>query len=218
MNDPTRIEQRFRLVNPVPDPSAPPMSAETAATTLFVLDERNVTMQTTTSTKPTHKGPKRPWLIVIAAAATVVLVGVGLLAMLRAADDSPDVANGGQAGVFATSIDDIAGRWRASGFPWYLELVADGTHQFGVDSTRLEENLAGRPDGTYRFQSNLVYIESSQCTTRGIAEPGVYRIRFVATPDVIQFEPVEETCRERRTFFAVDSDTLESITWTRVEG
>ena len=49
-----------------------------------------------------------------------------------------------------------------------------------------------------------------------IDEPGVYRIRLLA-PDEIQFEPVTETCENRRTSFAVDSYTFEPVTWSRVE-
>lgn len=217
MNDRARIEEWFRQVNPVPDPSNPPMRAKTAATTLLALEERKVTMETTTSTKPTERGPKRPLLIAGAAAVIVFLVGIGLLATLNGGEDSSDVASDAPPGVFATSIDDVAGSWRASAFPWYLELAEDGTHQFGVDQVRLEENLAGRPDGAYRFEGDRVHLESGQCRLRDIVEPGVYRIRLLA-PDVIQFEPVEETCEERRTFFAVDGETFEPVTWARVEG
>jgi hypothetical protein len=47
-------------------------------------------------------------------------------------------------------------------------------------------------------------------------EPGIYRIRLL-TPDVIQFETVEENCEFRRTFFAVDSSTFEPVIWSRVD-
>ena len=85
-----------------------------------------------------------------------------------------------------------------------------------MDELRLEENLTGRPDGTYRFTGNLVYLESSDCRIRDIVEPGIYRIRLV-TPNLIEFEPVEENCEQRRTSFAVDSSTFEPVFWTRVE-
>jgi hypothetical protein len=100
--------------------------------------------------------------------------------------------------------------------PWYIELAEDGTHHYGVDEPRLEENLARRPDGTYRFEGSLVYLESSDCEIRDIAEPGVYHSHILA-PDLIQFETVDETCEMRRTSFAVDSQTFEPVTWTRVE-
>ena len=135
--------------------------------------------------------------------------------MLTMAGDSPEVADDAQTGVFATSIDDVAGRWRASGYPWIIELTQEGTHHYGVDEARLEENMTGRPDGTYRFDGNLAYIESSECKIRDIVEPGIYRIRLI-TPDLIQFETVEESC-EQRTSFAVDSSTFEPVTWSRVE-
>ena len=155
MNYLTSIEERFRHVNPVPDPSNPPMSAETAATTLLNLEGGKVTLPTRTA-QSTKLGPKRPLLIVTSAAVIVLLLGAGLLAMFTAARDSRDVADDDQAGAFATSIDDVAGRWRASAFRWYIELAADGTHHYGVDELRLEENLTGRPDGTYRFDGHLV--------------------------------------------------------------
>jgi hypothetical protein len=208
------IEERFRHINPVPDPFDPPMNTETAAMSLLNLEERKLTPPTT-ATQPTNTGPKRPFLIATSAAAIVILLGAALLAMLTTGRGSPDVAAEDQAGVFATSIDDVAGRWRASAFPWYIELTQDGTHAYGVDEARLEENLTGRPDGTYRFDGDLVYIESSDCKIRDIVEPGIYRIRLLA-PDVIQFEPVEETC-ELRTSFAVDSSTFEPVTWSRVK-
>ena len=88
----TRIEQRFRMVNPVPDPADPPMSARTAATTLLELDRRKGTMQNTTPTQPTRNKRRRPWLIVIAAAAIVIIVGVVAFAFV--ADDGTDVAGG----------------------------------------------------------------------------------------------------------------------------
>ena len=93
MSDLTRIEERFRMVNPVPDPADPPMSARTAATTLLELDKRKGTMQNTTPTQPTRNERRRPWLIVIAAAAIVIIVGVVAFAFV--ADDGTDVAGGG---------------------------------------------------------------------------------------------------------------------------
>ncbi len=215
MKDLTSVEERFRHINPVPDPFDPPMNTETAAMSLLEIEKRQVTPPTT-STQPTNTGPKRPFLIATGAAAIVILLGAALLAMVTAGRGSPDVAAEDQSGVFATSIDEVAGRWRASAFPWYIELTQDGTHAYGVEESRLEENLTGRPDGTYRFDGNLVYVESNDCKIRDIVEPGIYRIRFVA-PDVIQFEPVEETCEFRRTFFAVDSSTFEPVTWSRVK-
>ena len=148
----------------------------------------------------------------------ILLAAIALVIAACSIDEagSATTVDDDQAGVFATSIDDVAGRWRASAFPWYIELAADGTHHYGVDELRLEENMTGRPDGTYRFDGSLVYLESSDCKIRDIAEPGIYRIRLLA-PDLIQFEPVEETCERRRTSFAVDSSTFEPVTWTRVE-
>jgi hypothetical protein len=215
VNELTSIEQRFRDINPVPDPSDPPMGTETAATTRLNVEDMTVTMPIRT-TQPTKTGPKRALLIATSAAAIVVLLGAGLFAMLTAAGDGPEVADDAQAGVFASSIDEVAGRWRASGFPWYIQLGEDGTHHYGVDELRLEENLTGRPDGTFLFTGNLVSLESSDCRIRDIVEPGIYRIRLV-TPDLIEFEPVEENCEERRTLFAVDSSTFEPVSWTRVE-
>jgi hypothetical protein len=190
------------------------MGTETAATTRLNVEDMTVTIPIRT-TQPTKTGPKRALLIATRAAAIVVLLGAGLFAMLTMAGDSTEVADEDQVGVFATSIDDVAGRWRASAFPWYIELTRDGTHWYGVDEGRLEENMTGRPDGTYRFDGNLVYLESSDCKIRDITEPGIYRIRLLA-PDVIQFEPVEETCDVRRSF-AVDSSTFEPVTWSRVK-
>ena len=91
MSDLTRIEQRFRMVNPVPDPADPPMSARTVATTLLELDKRKETMQNTTPTQPTRNERRRPWLIVIAAAAIVIIVGV--VAFVFVANDGTDVAD-----------------------------------------------------------------------------------------------------------------------------
>ncbi len=90
MSDLTRIEERFRMVNPVPDPADPPMSARTAATTLPELDKRKETMQNTTPTQPTRNERRRPWLIVIAAAAIVIIVGVVAFAFV--ANDGTDLA------------------------------------------------------------------------------------------------------------------------------
>ena len=215
MNELTSIEERFRNINPGPDPFDPPMGTEAAATSRLNVEDMSVTMSMRTG-QPTRTGPKRPLVIATRAAAIVVLLVAGLFAMLTGTGDSPEVADDAQAGVFATSIDEVAGRWRASAFPWYIELTQDGTHAYGVDELRLEDNLTGEPDGTYRFEGNLVYLESSQCRIRDIVEPGIYRIRLV-TPDVIQFEPVEETCEDRRTFFAVDNVTFGPVTWSRVE-
>ncbi len=78
------------MVNPVPDPADPPMSARTAATTLLKLDKRKETMQNTTPTQPTRNERRRPWLIVIAAAAIVIIVGVVAFAFV--ANDGTDVA------------------------------------------------------------------------------------------------------------------------------
>jgi hypothetical protein len=214
VNELTSIEQRFRDINPVPDPSEPPMGTETAATTRLNVEDMTVTMPIRT-TQRTKTGPKRALLIATRAAAIVVLLGAGLLAMLTMAGDSPEVADDPQTGVFATSIDDVAGRWRASEYPWIIELTQEGTHHSGVDEARLEENMAGRPDGTYRFDGNLAYIESNECKIRDIVEPGIYRIRLL-TPDLIQFETVEENC-EKRTSFAVDSSTFEPVIWSRVD-
>ncbi len=93
MSDLTRIEERFRMVNPVPDPADPPMSARTAATTLLELDRRKETMQNPTPTQPTRNERRRPWLIVIAAAAIVIIVGV--VAFVFVANDGTDVAGSG---------------------------------------------------------------------------------------------------------------------------
>jgi hypothetical protein len=215
VNELTSIEERFRNINPVPDPFDPPVGTEAAATSRLNVEDMSVTMSMRTG-QPTRTGPKRPLVIATRAAAIVVLLGAGLFAMLTGTGGSPEVADDAQAGVFATSIDEIAGRWRASGFPWYIELGEDGTHHYGVDELRIEENLTGRPDGTYRFTGNLVYLERSDCRIRDIVEPGIYRIRLV-TPDLIEFEPVEESCEQRRTSFAVDSFTFEPVSWTRVE-
>ncbi|MGI9611213.1 MAG: hypothetical protein ACR2NL_13045 [Acidimicrobiia bacterium] len=215
MNELTSIEQRFRDINPVPDPSDPPMGTETAATTRINAEDMTVTMPMGT-TQRTKTGPRRVVLIATSAAAIVVLLGAGLLAMLTTARDSREVADNAQTGVFATSIDDVAGRWRASEYPWFIELAQAGSHWYGVDEARLEENMTGRPDGTYRFDGNLAHIESSDCKIRDIVEPGIYRIRLL-TPNLIQFEPVEENCEFRRTLFAVDSSTFEPVTWSRVE-
>ncbi len=92
MSDLTRIEQRFRMVNPVPDPADPPMSARTAATTLPELDKRKETMQNTTPTQPTRNERRRPWLIVIAAAIVII---VGVVAFVFVANDGTDVAGSG---------------------------------------------------------------------------------------------------------------------------
>ncbi|MFB3098592.1 MAG: hypothetical protein ACE1ZX_00970, partial [Acidimicrobiia bacterium] len=91
MSDLTRIEERFRMVNPVPDPADPPMSARTAATAFPELDRRKETMQNTTPTQPTRNERRRPWLIVIAAAAIVIIVGVVAFAFV--ANDGTDVAD-----------------------------------------------------------------------------------------------------------------------------
>ena len=214
MNELTSIEQRFRDINPVPDPFDPPMGAETADTTRLNVEDMGVTMPMG-STQPSKTGPRRAMLIATSAAAIVVLLGAGLFAMLTTAGDSPDVATEDQAGVHATSIDDVAGRWRASEYPWIIELTQEGTHHYGIDEARLEENMTGRPDGTYRFDGNLAYIESNECKIRDIVEPGIYRIRLL-TPDLIQFETVEENCEMRRTF-AVDTSTFEPVTWSRVD-
>jgi hypothetical protein len=214
VNELTSIEQRFRDINPVPDPSEPPMGTETAATTRLNVEDMTVTMPIET-TQRTKTGPRRALLIATSAAAIVILLGAGLFAMLTTAGDRPEVADDAQTGVFATSIDDVAGRWRASEYPWIIELTRDGAHHYGVDEARLEENMTGRPDGTYRFEGSLAYIESSECKIRDIVEPGIYRIRLL-TPDLIQFETVEETCEMRRTF-AVDSSTFEPVTWSRVD-
>ena len=214
MNELTSIEPRFRDINPVPDPSDPPMSTETADASRLNVEDMGVTMPMGT-TQPTKTGPKRAMLIATAAAAIVVLLGAGLYAMLTAVGDSTEVADDAQTGVHATSIDDVAGRWQASGYPWIIELTQEGTHHYGIDEARLEENMTGRPDGTYRFDGNLAYIESNECKIRDIVEPGIYRIRLL-TPDLIQFETVEENC-EQRTSFAIDSSTFEPVTWSRVE-
>ena len=215
MNELTSIEQRFRDVNPVPDPSDPPMGTETAVTMRLNVEDMTVTMPMG-NTQPTKTGPRRALLIATRAAAIVVLLGVGLFAMLTRAGDSPEIADDPQTGVFATSIDEVAGRWRASEFPWLIELAEDGTHHYGIDETILEENMTGRPDGTYRFEGDLAYIESNDCSIRDMVEPGIYHIRLL-TPDLIQFEPVEENCEKQRTAFAVDSSTFELVSWTRVE-
>ena len=81
------------MVNPVPDPADPPMSARTAATTLLELDKRKETMQNTTPTQPTRNEKRRPWLIVIASAAIVIIAGVVAFAFV--ADDGTDVAGSG---------------------------------------------------------------------------------------------------------------------------
>ncbi len=90
MSDLTRIEERFRMVNPVPDPADPPMSARTAATTLLELDKRKETMQNTTPTQPTRNERRRPWLIAAAAASIVIIVGVAVFVFV--ADDGTDLA------------------------------------------------------------------------------------------------------------------------------
>ena len=90
MSDLTRIEERFRMVNPVPDPADPPMSARTAATTLLELDKRKETMQNTTPTQPTRNEKRRPWLI--AAAAAIVIIA-GVVAFAFVANDGTDVAD-----------------------------------------------------------------------------------------------------------------------------
>jgi hypothetical protein len=80
------------MVNPVPDPADPPMSARTAATTLLELDKRKETMQNTTPTQPTRNERRRPWLIAAAAAAIVIIAGASVLLLTR--DTGPDVADG----------------------------------------------------------------------------------------------------------------------------
>ena len=46
MSDLTSIERRFRMANPVPDPSNPPVPASSAAAALLDINARSIEMQT----------------------------------------------------------------------------------------------------------------------------------------------------------------------------
>lgn len=84
MSELTRIEERFRAINPVPDVSNPPMPARSNAATLLALEERTVEMQQLTrpkeKTTQRRSGPTR-WLVA-AGAAILVLVVLGAVALL----------------------------------------------------------------------------------------------------------------------------------------
>ena len=91
MSELTRIEDRFRAINPVPDESNPPMTAKSTAAALLALEERKVGMQQLTrpKDKPTQQRNTATRWLVAAAAVVVVLVAIGAVALLEDSELEP---------------------------------------------------------------------------------------------------------------------------------
>jgi hypothetical protein len=95
VSDPAQIEDRFRMANPIPDPTNPPATVTPAAEVLLALEMRRRTMQTQATnptTKPTK--PRQRWKgPLLAAAAFVAVLVVGAIMLASRGDDPDDVAN-----------------------------------------------------------------------------------------------------------------------------
>lgn len=88
MTDLTRIEQRFRAINPVPDESNPPMPAKSITSTLLALEERKTEMQQLT--RPTKKARNGPALRFAAAGAlAMALAVIGAVVLLNNSSVEP---------------------------------------------------------------------------------------------------------------------------------
>lgn len=90
MTEQTRMEQRFRAANPVPDPADPPMNAPAAATALLDLEERKGTMQTKEIPNEVAAPPKRPRRGLVAGVALAVVVAAGGFAWWIAPGSAPE--------------------------------------------------------------------------------------------------------------------------------
>lgn len=91
MSELTRIEDRFRDINPVPDESNPPMSVRSTAAAILALEERKVGMQQLTRPKDKHtqqRSTATRWLVA-AATLVIVLVAIGAVALLGSSELEP---------------------------------------------------------------------------------------------------------------------------------
>jgi len=95
VSDLTRIEERFRMANPIPDPANPPLSASTAAAALLDLEKRRGTMQTDQTTQvPTTVPPqKKRRLVALTAAFAVVAAVAGIAIWLSGSGDETTVGS-----------------------------------------------------------------------------------------------------------------------------
>jgi hypothetical protein len=93
VSDLTSIEQRFRMANPVPDPSNPPVPASSAAAALLDINARSIEMQTQVQPLPDQPltespAPKKRMIPALAAAAVVIVVIILGVALFNSNDET----------------------------------------------------------------------------------------------------------------------------------
>ncbi len=91
MSDLTPIEQRFRMANPVPDPSNPPMTVSPAAAALLDIDARSIDMQTQVQEpleQPLTESPAPKRRLIVALAAATVIIVIVAAALFNGADET----------------------------------------------------------------------------------------------------------------------------------
>ena len=88
MSDLTRIEERFRTANPIPDPANPPVTMSTAAAILSDLTERNAPMKTQEETREAAPPDRRRNGMLVAAGVLLVALIAGGAYLLTTGDGS----------------------------------------------------------------------------------------------------------------------------------
>ena len=141
MSDLTSIERRFRMANPVPDPSNPPVPASSAAAALLDINARSIEMQTQVQQLPDQPltespAPKKRMIPALAAAAVVIVVIILGVALFNSNDetgldvvDQPDT----------TDVDAVEPET-----PEPAEVVADG--ETSTDAAEAEPEAEPQAD------------------------------------------------------------------------
>jgi hypothetical protein len=125
VTDLTRIEEQFRMANPIPDPANPPLRASTAAAALLDLERRG-TMDTKETRVPTGVAtPRRrrsPALVAAAAFAAVIMIGVVTVLVNSGGGETAPV--GGSADP-ATVIQDYINAYNAGDLDAVMALFTE---------------------------------------------------------------------------------------------
>lgn len=229
MNDLTSIEQRFRLANPIPDPSNLPMAASTADAALLDLEARSVDMQTQDPPiriEPSSRPPRdRRWLILALGAAAAAVVAIVIAASMLGGSGEPQVDV-----VAPTELSPVETvtlwheRFDAGDVSGWQSLMSpDATFSLdaaeGAGTGRFESQpfFAG-PGGVdhslaYGRDSRLLYAANGSLNANCTADPGNQVTCDIDDTNLFKIGPLRHT-----EVFTVQDGVITDIQVTRTEG
>jgi hypothetical protein len=149
VTDLTRIEEQFRMANPIPDPASPPLRASTAAATLLDLEERGTmdTKETQVPTAvPTPRQRRSPVLVAAAAFAAVIVIGVVAVLVNSGGGETAPVGAGDDS---ATVIEDYIDAYNANDIDAVMALFTE------------ESTITGHPGGGGKGLAQIRFLQET---------------------------------------------------------